>query len=268
MIKVSGKKKEINDIMWSVMTSFGFSEVENNEGLYEDIKKKKGKYCYFDKKITGAVVSGTDTVLAKAEVCAVCIEAVIANGLDNFEIYVGDDKVYEMLTLFGLEKMVKLKKEQQGFSAVSGEIVFASGGFDGNISECIFDMDKFAAALKNGGVDMSDEELSASLIFAEKNAEGAAYDVAYNLRINGCIVEYYNENGDIGDAEKYALEKGLSCILRAYADGKLEIKDFVKNEIIETTVSDFLGYYDEDTECDCGCGHEHHHGEDCDCCGH
>ena len=40
------------------------------------------------------------------------------------------------------------------------------------------------------------------------------------------------------------------------------INDFAKNEIIETTVEDFLGYYDDEDdeeECDCGCGGHHHH---------
>ena len=105
---------------------------------------------------------------------------------------------------------------------------------------------------------------SATLIFAEKNAEGVAYEVAYNLRINGCIVEFFTDGDDIKEAEEYAENKGLSCIIRAYADGKLMIKDDIKNEIIETCLEDFLGFYGDDED-ECDCGHHHHHGEDCHC---
>ncbi len=264
MVKVSGKKKEINDIFWSVMTSFGFSEVEESDSLYEELKTYSGKYCFLNKNEICAFTAGENNVLKKAELAALCAEAIIANGLDDFEISVGDKDVFKTLDLFGLEKIVKLESGREGFCAVSGDVVFAEGKFGENISECRFNIEKFCKALEAGGVDMTDEELSASLIYAEENAEGAAYDVAYNLRVNGCIVEYYCEGGNIDDAQEYAKNKGMSCILRAYADGKLDIKDFVKNEITETTVADFLGYYEADED-ECDCGHEHHHGEDCGC---
>ena len=98
------------------------------------------------------------------------------------------------------------------------------------------------------------------------DSEGIAYDVAYNLRMNGCIVEFYTGEGNIDDAVSYTKDNGLGCILRVFSDGKLMINDFAKNEIIETTASDFLGYYDDEEdedECDCGCGgHHHHHDHD------
>jgi len=67
------------------------------------------------------------------------------------------------------------------------------------------------------------------------------------------------------DALSYTKDKGMGCILRVYPDGKLLINDFAKNEILETSVEDFLGYYEdeEEEECDCGCGgHHHHHDHD------
>ena len=78
------------------------------------------------------------------------------------------------------------------------------------------------------------------------------------------------------NACNYADNKGITCVLRAYPDGVLQIKDMIKNEITETTVADFLGYYEEDEDCDCGCDHDHHdcscghdHGDDHECsCGH
>ena len=44
MIKVNPKKREIQDTIWTVIETFGFIEVENNEGFYEDSKKEPGKY--------------------------------------------------------------------------------------------------------------------------------------------------------------------------------------------------------------------------------
>ena len=115
------------------------------------------------------------------------------------------------------------------------------------------------------------------MIYAEKDAEGISYDVAYNLRVNGCIIEYYNENSDIDTACKYADEKRYACVIRAYKDGTLMIKDMIKDEITQTTIQEFLGYYEEEDECDCGCGEHHHDHDNCscgkhhhehDCCGH
>ena len=116
-------------------------------------------------------------------------------------------------------------------------------------------------AFKNEYLNRVFEKVQASLIFAETDSEGIAYDVAYNLRMNGCIVEFYTGAGNIDDAVSYTKDNGLGCILRVFSDGKLMINDFAKNEIIETTAFDFLGYYDEDEEdeCDCGCGGHHHH---------
>lgn len=253
------KKRDIVDSMWSVFTSFGFVETEKEEGE---------KFCIFEKDKAYAVNKET-TLKAKAETAALLIETAIANGLDNFTVKVGEKDVFELLELFGFEKIIEFDEKGKGFSADCGDIRFAEGIFAENKAECVFYTEKFIDALKSEGVDMSDSDVSASLVFAEKDAEGIAYDIAYNLRVNGCIVEYYNGDGNIEKAEEYAKKRDISCILRAFADGTLMIKDFIKNEIIETSASEFLGYYedDEEDECDCGCGHEHHHhhGEDCDC---
>ena len=61
---------------------------------------------------------------------------------------------------------------------------------------------------------LSDKEVhdvSASLVFAEKNAEGIAYDIAYNLRVNGCLVEMYIGDGDYKAAEEYSKGKNIGC---------------------------------------------------------
>lgn len=265
MIKVSDKKRDIQDTIWSVLTSFGYCEVENNEGFFEEAKKEKGKYCYFDKNIIGAVNSGKMTPEARAEAAAMCIEAAVAAGVDGFSAVIFDEEAEELLELFGLEEIIETGTGKNGFLLEKADVEFAWGKWENGISEITFDVQKLMDVLIMSGMDMSPLSLSASMIFAEKNAEGVAYEVAYNLRINGCIVEYYTEGGDIDAACEYAKSKGISCIIRAFCEGKLLIKDFVKEEITETSLADFLGYYDDEEECDCGCGHEHHHGENCGC---
>ena len=277
MIKLCGKKKEIENSLWSVFTSFGFCEIENFDE--NDLGGETAKYCCFGKNSVQVINGGTVTEKAQAEVVAACIEAALVNGAENIKIEIQPDaQLLDLLVLFGFEKLVKINSQiENGFSAKSGETEFAKGCFSKNAAVCKIDTDKFMEVLAASGVDMSENDPSASLIFAEKNAEGLAYDVAYNLRVNGCIVEYYNADGDIEKACEYAEKKGLSCVLRTYSDGKLQIKDFLKQEIIETTVNEFLGYYEDDDGCgehhhdDCGCGehHNHDHDHDCGCgCGH
>jgi len=270
MIKYCGKRKEIEDSIWSVYTSFGFIEVENNEELknFND----SGKLCYFENGKCIAEKKGRSSIIDIAESAALCVEASIANGLDDFIIEVENKDVFEYLTLFGFEKMIKLNSEINGFRAISDKVCYSYY----EEGKCIIETYLFMEALKNAGIDMSDIGVDASLIFAEKNAEGVAYDIAYNLRVNGCIIEYYTEDENIENACIYAEKKGITCILRAYPDGVLQIKDMIKNEITETTISEFLGYYEEEEECSCGhdhghhdCSCGHHHDDDHECkCGH
>ena len=225
MIKYCGKRKEIEDSIWSVYTSFGFLEIENNEEYKND--NIQGKFCYFENGKCVAEKRGIINNLDIAESAALAVEASIANGLDDFSVEVEKDEVFEILTLFGFEKMIKINPEIKGFRLVSDGVCY-SYYEDG---KSIIETYKFMEALKNAGIDMSDLGVNSSLIFAEKNAEGLAYDVAYNLRVNGCIVEYYTEDYDIESASKYAENKGISCILRAYPDGILQIKDMLKKMI-------------------------------------
>ncbi|MGN0182899.1 MAG: ATP phosphoribosyltransferase regulatory subunit [Candidatus Ornithomonoglobus sp.] len=86
------------------------------------------------------------------------------------------------------------------------------------------------------------DEVPSTLIYAEKNADRAAYDLAHNLRINGCLTEMYIGSGSFKDAEKYAEATNNTCILRVYPDGRLTIYDYEKDDTLETTVNEFLGY--------------------------
>ena len=264
MIKVSDKKRDIVDTIWSVLTSFGYCEVENNEGLLNEAKNQPGKYCYFEKNSISAINSGNITDMAKAEALAICIEAAAALGIEYFYAKVEDENTIDIAALFGFDGIVEKGTQKDGFSVIKDGTEFAFGKYDNEISQIFFDIEKICDALVLSGADISPISSSASLIFAEKNAEGVAYETAYNLRINGCIIEFFTESENIEDAEKYAEDKGISCIIRAYEDGRLLIKDFAKNEIIETCIEDFLGYYEDDEE-ECDCHHHHHHGENCDC---
>ncbi|MBQ7985852.1 MAG: hypothetical protein IJ304_01125 [Clostridia bacterium] len=260
MIKVNPKKREITDTIWTVIETFGFSEVEYNEGFYEDSKKEPGKYYYFAKNSMTAVNSQDSGEKAKADLVALCVEIAMVCGKENVTISLSDEKLAELLCLFGFENIIKLETGEKSAELLCLGKPFAKTKFEEDYYEITLDLSEFLD--ETAGF----ERVQASLIFAETDAEGMAYDIAYNLRMNGCIVEYYTGCGTIDDALLYTKEKGLGCILRVYSDGKLMINDFAKNEIIETTASDFLGYYDDDEEedeCDCGCGgHHHHHDHD------
>lgn len=249
-------KRDTEDIIWSVLSSFGFSEEENAD--------RKRSFCILKEEV---IINGGTTNYAKAEVVAAVIETVFAAGENGFKINLSDKEIFEILILFGFGNILELKKDlKDGFSVNSKGIQIASGNFEDGKSTAKISIPMLLKILESKGEE-SEREVSKSLAFAEKNAEGLCYDVCYNLRVNGCIVEYYTEVGDIKSAEEYAKKEGHSCILRCYPDGKLDIKDMEKDEITSTTVADFLGYCEESEDChdhDCDCGHEHHN-ENCDC---
>ena len=178
----------------------------------------------------------------------------------------GLSEVFKILILYGFEKfpVIDLGMVSGGeyddvyfkiFISNTDKPVCTGGTVDG-CAAAEFDLDMLAEFY-----DMHEEKVSKTLIYPEKNASGIAYDIAFNLRINGCMTEGYVENGSFKDAEKYAKKTNADCMIRVFSDGKIMIKDFKDGSITETTAEDFLGYYEED-DGGCGCGHEH--GE-CDC---
>ena len=256
MIKVNPKKREIQDTIWTVIETFGFIEVENNEGFYEDSKKEPGKYYYFQNDVLTAVNSQEITEKAKAELVALCVEIAMVCGKENAKIKVSDEKVAGMLCLFGFENIIEIGGTKEEVSLESMGKTFAKAKFADDYAEITLNLNEFLSESPDF------DRVQASLLYAEEDAEGYSYEVAYNLRMNGCIVELYTGTGTIDDAVSYTKDKGMGCILRVFSGGKLMINDFAKNEIIETTVEDFLGYYDDDEdeeECECGCGGHHHH---------
>lgn len=238
-------KRDILDTVWSVLTSFGFCE---------DCEKKG---FTLDKNEANLINSATKP--AKAETVAAVIETVFAVGNSEFHVTVSNKEVFDMLVLFGFENILRLDNSiKDGFSVIADHTEIAFGSFYPEKSTAKIDINMLMRTLKDND---GQNQVSKSLAFAEADAEGVCYDICYNLRVNGCIVEYYTEPGDIKKAEEYAKDNKHSCIIRCYKDGKIKIKDFAKNEISQTTLTEFLGYYNDDDDCDCGDHHEH----DCHC---
>lgn len=209
-------------------------------------------------------------------------------------------RIYELLVLYGFEKYVSLDLGMlQSIDYYTGSIfkcythgvgfpICAGGRYDnlvGNFGEkagavgVAFGINRIMSALKSKGLKSAADN-QVTVIYPEYNAEGIAYDMAYTLRVNGCLVEGYIGVGDYKECEKYCESINAGCMMRVYPDGKIQIKDFLKNEITETNANDFLGYYDgeddfEEHECHCGhdhdhehechCGHDHDHEADCGC---
>ncbi|MDO4618930.1 MAG: ATP phosphoribosyltransferase regulatory subunit [Clostridia bacterium] len=187
-------------------------------------------------------------------------------------------RIFDLLVLYGFEKYVSIDLGMlQSIDYYTGTIfkcytkgvgfpILAGGRYDNLVANFGKDIPAVGAAIGIGrimsalrfiGKGTADSEPK-TVIFAENNAEGLAYDVAYTLRVSGCLVEGYIGDGDIYACEKYVKNTGASALMRVFPNGVLQIKDFKKDEITETTVNDFLGYVEEDE-------HEHHHGEDCGC---
>lgn len=183
-------------------------------------------------------------------------------------------ELYMLLTLYGLEKYPKPMPGSMGDERY-GDMFFEIYADGSDVPVVYGGIREKSAQRTAEGVFLLDEivkitsedyrKISKTLIFAESAASGPAYDIAYNLRVNGCIAEGYVGEGSCKDAEKYAEEIGAECMIRVFADGKIQIKDFSSGEITETYTDEFLGYY-EDTEgdgCDCededcGCHHHNH----------
>ena len=151
-----------------------------------------------------------------------------------------------LLTLVCLK--VSTTTQAQSLSAthtVSDFLFIAGGRYDNLMGQFGDNKGAVGAAI---GINrlisvLSDKEVhdvSASLVFAEKNAEGIAYDIAYNLRVNGCLVEMYIGDGDYKAAEEYSKGKNIGAMLRVFPNGQLMINDFAKHEIIETTANEFF----------------------------
>ena len=165
---------------------------------------------------------GGEEVFKKAYVDGLNEES--KNALDNLK------RIYELLCLYGFEKYVSIDLGMlESIDYYTGSIfkcythgvgfpICAGGRYDNLMGQFGDNKGAVGAAI---GINrlisvLSDKEVhdvSASLVFAEKNAEGIAYDIAYNLRVNGCLVEMYIGDGDYKAAEEYSKGKNIGAML-------------------------------------------------------
>ncbi len=167
-------------------------------------------------------------------------------------------RIYELLCLYGFEKYISLDLGMlQSIDYYTGSIfkcythgigfpIAAGGRYDNLMGMfgrpmgavgCAVGVNRIMQVYKG-----SANEVPSTLVFAERDAEGLAYDTAYNLRVNGCLTEMYIGGTDFDEAERYAKATNNTCILRVYRDGRLVIYDYERNDTIDTTVNEFLGY--------------------------
>lgn len=221
--------------------SQGIESIVKNLEIEEDIKKLMIDLPY---------MFGSDEIISRADVKG--LNETSKQALNNLR------EIYDLLCLYGFEQYISLDLGMlQSIDYYTGSIFkcythgvgfpIAAGGRYDNL------MGDFGA--KHGAVgcavginrimqvyDASVTSVPSTLIFAEKDAEGLAYETAYSLRVNGCLTEMYINGDDFSEAEKYAKITNNTCILRVYHDGRLVVYDYERDDKIETTVNEFLGY--------------------------
>ncbi len=168
-------------------------------------------------------------------------------------------QIYNLLTLYGFEKYISLDLGMlQSIDYYTGSIfkcythgvgfpIAAGGRYDNLMGEfgekkgavgCAIGINRIMQIYKG-----TPESVASTLVVAEDNADGLAYDLAYNLRVNGCLTEMYIGESN-SDAMAYAKETNNTCILRVFSDKKLIIYDLERGETIETNIDTFMGYDD------------------------
>ncbi len=193
---------------------------------------------------------GGGEVLDKADVPG--LNPTSKKALDNLR------EIYNLLVLYGFEQYISLDLGMlQSIDYYTGSIfkcytrgigfpIAAGGRYDNLMSGfgktsgavgCAIGINRIMQVY-NGTVN----DVAGTLIFAEEKAEGLAYDLAYNLRVNGCLTEMYIDGGSFDEAVIYAKNTNNTCILRIKKDGALTIYDIERDDIIETTAEAFLGY--------------------------
>ena len=195
---------------------------------------------------------GGGEILDKADVAG--LNPTSKKALDNLR------EIYNLLVLYGFEQYISLDLGMlQSIDYYTGSIfkcytrgigfpIAAGGRYDNLMSGfgktsgavgCAVGINRIMQVYEGAA-----NEVAGTLIYAEDKAEGIAYDLAYNLRVNGCLTEMYIDGNNFDDAVTYAKNTNNTCILRVKKDGALTIYDLDRDDIIETTAEAFLGYGD------------------------
>lgn len=192
---------------------------------------------------------GDVSVIDRADVPGLNYTSKIA--LDNLR------KIYNLLVKYGFEQYISLDLGMlQSIDYYTGSIFkcythgvgfpIAAGGRYDNLMG-MFGSPKGAVGCAMGVnrimqvVKSEPAEVPSTLIYTEKGADAGAYELAANLRVNGCLTEMYIGGGSFAEAEDYAEKTNNTCILRIYSDGRLTVYDKERNTEIETTLSEFMG---------------------------
>lgn len=171
-------------------------------------------------------------------------------------------QIYDYLCLFGFEQYISLDLGMlQSIDYYTGSIfkcythgvgfpIAAGGRYDklmgmfgspkGAVG-CAIGVNRIMQVYKG-----ETNNVPSTLVFSEDGADAVAYETACSLRINGCLTEMYIGDGDFNEALEYAKATNNTCILRAYGNGRLVIYDLERDDTIETTVNEFLGYGEAD----------------------
>ena len=177
------------------------------------------------------------------------------HALDNLR------QIYDLLTMYGFEQYISLDLGMlQSIDYYTGSIFkcythgvgfpIAAGGRYDNLMG-MFGADKGAVGCAIGVnrimqvLKTEPDEVPSTLIYVEDGADAGAYELAANLRINGCLTEMYIESGSFKEAESYAEKTNNTCILRVYPDGRLTVYDKERGTEIDTTLNEFMGIEDE-----------------------
>ena len=260
---ICSNENEILSTVWNVYASFGYVEACEGGECTADNGMISRLFFGNSAKECRAVMCGQMSAKAISEVVASAIEAALAVGFPDYtiEVRTNDAKVSELIYLYSLDEYASFSEGEFSLCAKSGENVIMKGEIkDGDVI-CTYDLHAAATAMHDSPLAQIP---SKTVIYAEKNAEGIAYEISYTLRLMGCMAEGDVKSDSIEQSDKYALSCGASDLIRVFPDGKLQIKSLADGEITETDYETFVGYYDDGGD-DCGCGEHHHHDEGCDC---
>lgn len=264
--RICTQEREIASSIWNVLASFGYNEAVIGGEINKDGFDKVTRLAVDDGSSYTALLGGAPGAKGMAELAAAAVEVALAIGFPEFSLEITcPEKTGELLSLYGLEEWINVKRGDFEFRGISCGRKLFSGTDEDGVLKCVFDL-KECAASDTGLVNTSPSQI---VVYAEKNGEGIAYEISYTLRLSGCLVVNYLGDGDIEACERSAAEEGAASIIRVFPDGKIQIKEMSDGSVTETDYETFVGYYDDSQEHfhddDCCCDHDHEHDHDCGC---